>query len=532
MALSDSVQRYPLLRLLVPYICGILVGDALYAHVDNLLEIAAVVCLATLLCMLCLTATRQSAWRALYGVLVWGVFLSLGTVAYSLSRNDITYDWPVGECVYEARVVDSPKRRARSTQCLVEVNAVADSAGWHAVRRKAFVYMEPVSAADSLLPGDVLCFSGRMRPPRNFSDDLEFDYARYVTMQGASGTVYLPEGKWARVEGGSLTLRERLLRLRHRLRTEYMAPAFSDDALGVLLALTLGDKRLLGEDTREAYTDAGAAHVLALSGLHVSIIYGMLALVFLGRGRRWRRMRWLFELLVLGVLWLFALMVGMSASVVRAVFMCTLSRVARWISKESSPISVLSLAAMVMLLVRPLYLFDVGFQLSFMAMAAILWLEPHLEALFQRCAVHPLLAYPMGIVCMSIAAQLGTFPLALYHFGTFPTYFLLTNLFVIVCVSVIVWLTVVWWGLVLTGISWANGLGALLQMLTQWMNGILASIAQWPHAVLHVAHYNACSVLFTYMLILFLALFFIKKWPRGFVMSLASLLGLQVSLLF
>ena len=506
MAISDSVQRYPLLRLLVPYIYGILVGDALYAHVANLLEIAAVVCLATLLCMLCLTAARRGAWRALYGVLVWGVFLSLGTVAYSLSRNDITYDWPVGECVYEARVVDSPKRRARSTQCLVTVNAVADSAGWHAVRRKAFLYMEPVSAADSLLPGDVLCFSGRMRPPRNFSDDLEFDYARYVTMQGASGTVYLPEGKWARVEDDSLTLRERLLRLRHRLRTEYMASAFSDDALGVLLALTLGDKRLLGEDTREAYTDAGAAHVLALSGLHVSIIYGMLALVFLGRGRRWRRMRWLFELLVLGVLWLFALMVGMSASVVRA--------------------------AMVMLLVRPLYLFDIGFQLSFMAMAAILWLEPHLEALFQRCAVHPLLAYPMGIVCMSIAAQLGTFPLALYHFGTFPTYFLLTNLFVIVCVNIIVWLTVVWWGLVLTGISWANGLGSLLQMLVQWMNGILASIAQWPHAVLHVAHYNACSVLFTYMLILFLALFFIKKWPRGFVMALASLLGLQVSLLF
>lgn len=532
MALSESVQRYPLLRLLVPYVCGILVGDALYAHVVNLFEIAAVVCLAAMLCMLCLVAARRSAWRAVYGVLVSGMFLSLGMVVYSLSRNNITYVWPVDECVYEARVVDSPKRRARSTQCLVEVNAVADSAGWHAVRRKAIVYMEPVSEADSLLPGDVLCFSGRMRPPRNFSDGLEFDYARYVTMQGASGTVYLPKEKWARVENDSLTLRERLLRLRHRLHTEYMAPTFSDDALGVLLALTLGDKHLLSEDTKEAYTDAGAAHVLALSGLHVSIIYGMLALVFLGGGRRWRRVRWLFELLVLGVLWLFALMVGMSASVVRAVFMCTLSRVARWISKESSPIGVLSLAAMVMLLVRPLYLFDVGFQLSFMAMAAILWLEPHLEVLFQRRVVCPLLAYPISIVCMSIAAQLGTFPLALYHFGTFPTYFLLTNLFVIVCVNVIVWLAVVWWGLVLTGIPLGNGLGTLLQILTQWTNGILASIARWPHAVLHVAHYNACSVLFTYMLILFLALFFIKKWPRGFVLALASLLGLQVSLLF
>ena len=201
--------------------------------------------------------------------------------------------------------------------------------------------------------------------------------------------------------------------------------------LGALSALTLGDKRGLSKEVREAYSDAGASHVLALSGLHVGLIYGMVAMVLRGLIRR-RNLRWLRELLIVVVLWGFALLVGMSASVVRAVAMCSLFAAARWVSDgTTSSLHVLSLTALVMLLVRPLYLFDVGFQLSFMAMASILCLELYLEALVRKQTLHPVMAYLAGIVCMSTAAQLGTFPLVLHHFGTFPTYFLLTNLLAI-----------------------------------------------------------------------------------------------------
>lgn len=531
MAIGDSIQRYPLLRLFVPYACGIALADTLYSDVPALTSVAIAVALMVVAAMSCVYRLRHAPWRMVYGVLASALFVLLGVGCYSLSRDNISYEWPSEEHVYEARVVDSPRKRARSSLCVMQVSAMADSAGWTSVQRKVFVYMEPTEAVDSLLPGDVICFRGKVRAPRNFTDDLDFDYARYVTMQGASGTVYLPSTQWARVGEGKLTLRERLLRLRLHLQDHYMHSTFSDDALGVLAALTLGDKRSLSEETRAAYTDAGAAHVLALSGLHVGVIYAMLAFMMRGVMRR-RSMRWLRELLIIVVLWAFALMVGMSASVVRAVFMCTLYILARWISRDSSSISVLSLAAFVMLLAHPLYLFDVSFQLSFMAMAAILWLDPYVETFLRRKRLPWLLAYPIGIIGMSLVAQLGTFPLSLYHFGTFPTYFLLTNLVVIPYLNVVLLLTVVWWVLVLMGLPLSTQLGQLLQHLTQWMNDGLAHISQWPYAVLHITEYSAMATMCTYLLILFLSLYLTKKWPRGLVLALASLLGLLITYLF
>ena len=247
---------------------------------------------------------------------------------------------------------------------------------------------------------------------------------------------------------------------------------------------------------------------------------------------RRRSTRWLRELLTITVLWLFALLAGMSASVVRAVFMCSLYVVARWVSRDSSAINTLSLAALVMLLLHPLYLFDVGFQLSFMAMASILLVEPHFEALFRRRSLPGIAAYFVGIVCMSLAAQLGTFPLVLYHFGAFPTYFLLTNLLVIPILPVVLSLAIVWWVLTLSGLTPISmPIADLLQFLVRWLNAALDAIAHWPGAVLHVAGFRLPAVVFLYLFMLFVVLFITRKWSRGLVYALASLLGLLLSLL-
>ena len=553
MAIGDSIQRYPLLRLLVFYICGIGLADVLYPHIFSLsLNLWSIGVSLFLLVILLFTCVWHR--KVLFGVVASGLFLVLGFWNYSWTRSEIGYAWSSEKLQYEARVVDSPRTRERSILCEVEVTAVRDSSAWHRVGRKVFAYMEPCDEAEALLPGDILCFKGVVRAPRNFSDSLTFDYARYVTMQGAAGTVYLPREQWLRVGEEALTLRECLLRLRGRLLRQYEGAAFEDDVQGVLAALTLGDKRGLSREVRAAYSDAGASHVLALSGLHVGVIYGMLAFV-LRRVLRKRSLRWLRELLTLVVLWLFAFMVGMSASVVRAVAMCTLYILARWLSDDSSsPLHVLSLTALLMLLVHPLYLFDIGFQLSFTAMASILWVEPYLEHLFLRSeasssplchakeggvtriisrkVLRPLFGFLVSLLCMSLAAQLGTFPLVLHHFGTFPTYFLLTNLVVVPCLTAVLLLSLVWWALLLLGVPWIGLLGNLLQHVVGSMNQLLLCIGQWPGAVLHVEDFSLPAVLCTYLFILFVGLFVIKKWTRAAVWALSALLGLVLCLGF
>ncbi len=526
-AMEDSIQRYPLLRLLFCYTCGIGLADICYSHTDMHTWWCAWGILIVLFILLIFTWQH----RTRFGMVASALFVMLGMCSYAGARSKTEHPWPDDKKIYEARVISDPRVQQRSIGCKVEITAVYDSSAWRKMERQVMVYMEPSHEASDLLPGDILCFKGRIQPPQNFSDSLTFDYARYITMQGNAGTVYLPQGQWHEVLADKLTLRERMLRLRSRLLHTHLTPAFEGDALGVLAALTLGDKRALTPELRATYSNVGVAHVLALSGMHIGIIYGMLTLVLRGLFRR-RNLRWLRELFTIAVLWSFALLVGMPASVVRAVTMCTLYIIARWVSDgASSPLHVLSLTALLMLLVHPLYLFDVGFQLSFVAMAAILWVEPHLEMLFRRHNLHPIPGYFIGVLCMSLAAQLGTFPLVLHHFGTFPTYFLITNLIIVPLLSVILLLMVLWWALLLMGISWAHPLGTLLQHLVGWTNSILEYMGTWPGAVLQIRDYGTCAVLFSYLTILFTGLLVLKKWKRGALLALASLLALLLSLL-
>ena len=187
-------------------------------------------------------------------------------------------------------------------------------------------------------------------------------------------------------------------------------------------------------------------------------------------------------------------------------------------------------------------------------MASILWVEPYLELLFRRdgdallhffhpeqsedtrvishYVLRPLLGFLVGLLCMSLAAQLGTFPLVLHHFGTFPTYFLLTNLVVVPCLTIVLLLSLVWWAMLLLGLPWMGLLGNLLQQIVAWMNRVLSCIGQWPGAVQHVEDFGIPAVLCTYFFILFAGLFVIKKWPRAAVFALTALLGLVLCLGF
>ena len=530
MAIGDSIQRHPLLRLVILYVGGIALADTLYPYCSSLALWSMIAGLVTLLVMLLTHRTDNPSLRTTFGIAAMMMFATLGATSYTLTRDALHYPWPTDEHTYEAKVIELPRNRARTTLCVVHIYAMRDSSAWVPIRRKAYAYLDTDTATSALLPGDVICFRGKVRPPRNFSDELTFDYARHITLQGASGTVYLSQDQWHRVPTPHLTLRERMLRLSHQLQTKYMHVTFRDDGLGVLAALSLGDKRALSDELRTTYSNAGASHVLALSGLHIGVIYAILAFVMRGAVPS-RRLRWLRELLIIVILWLFALLVGMPASVIRAVSMCTLYTLAHWISHDSSPLHTLTLSALIMLMVRPLYLFDVGFQLSFMSMATILILSPYVEQ-FTTCRSLPRIpAYFVGIIGMSIAAQVGTFPLSLHHFGTFPTYFLLTNLLVIPYLFVVLLLTLLWWMLTLTNLSLATPLGQLLQHLTQGMNTCLSHIAHLPHAVLHAPHYSALSALLTYFVLIFIIIFITKRHSRALIYALAALLALSVSLI-
>lgn len=285
------------------------------------------------------------------------------------------------------------------------------------------------------------------------------------------------------------------LRLRHRLLERYHDSGAEADTYAVLAAMTLGDKSAQSRELRDLYSVSGASHILAVSGLHVGIVYMLLTMLMLGR-----RQFWLSQVLTVAAIWAFALVTGLSPSVVRAATMVSLYALFAVRGGRQSPLNVLCFAAIVMLVADVQTLFDVGFQLSFAAVFAILLFLPMLQAMYQPHNV--LMRWAWNMALLSLCAVLGTSPLIAYYFHRFSTYFLLTNFLVVPAATFILY-------------------GALLSLLfppvsivlikaVEAMNGGLHIIASMPGSCIEGLHPTPLQVSLVYLLIL-LCYFILRK---------------------
>ena len=296
-------------------------------------------------------------------------------------------------------------------------------------------------------------------------------------------------------------LRLRALQWRSTLVQRIISPDDDSDAQAVLAAMVLGDKSALSKELRTTYSATGASHILALSGLHLGIIYLLLTRLTLGR----RRM-WLTQVPVVLGIWAFALITGLSTSVVRAAMMISLYAVFSLGGRRQSPLGVLSFTAIIMLLFNSDSLYDIGFQLSFMAMLGILVFVPLFERMvsIRWLMEHRVVKWLMAMMTMSVAAQLTTAPLVAYHFGRFSTYFLLTNLLAIPIATLILYVAVA--TLIVPAIAGVLGwLAGVLNAVLGWVSGLpLASIEGLHPSLLQVA-----------MMYLLEAVFFLILWRYG-----------------
>ena len=258
----------------------------------------------------------------------------------------------------------------------------------------------------------------------------------------------------------------------------------------VVAAMTLGDKSQLTKELRDTYAVSGASHILALSGLHLGIIYTLLSLL-LSR-RRWQVIS---QVVIIVCIWLFVFLVGMSASVVRSAVMITVYALLSLGHRDKMSVNTLAFAAIVMLLFNPKSLFDVGFQLSFMAVLAILLFYPLFESVLSQQFLfgHRLFRWLWTTLAVSCAAQIGVAPLIAYYFGRFSCYFLLTNLVVVPAATLILYLSLL--------VLLIPSLAYLLIYIVDALNQLLLWITMLPGASIERLHPTLLQVWMTYVII-------------------------------
>jgi competence protein ComEC len=270
---------------------------------------------------------------------------------------------------------------------------------------------------------------------------------------------------------------------------------------------------------KAAYANTGTMHVLAVSGLHVGLVFVILSF-FLKPLRKTVTHRLFAAAVILTVVWAYAFITALSPSVLRAAVMFTIVVLAQVLQRRGNMYNTLAVAAFVLLCYNPFFLFEVGFQLSFMAVLGIVYLAPRIQKLlvFDTKAANWL----WQLVVVSMAAQIGTFAISLYYFHQFPVYFLVSNLIAVPLATLILYN-----GLALVLLFWVPGLnvllGKLMQVLVWLMNESLLWLENWPLALLNRIPFSGLQTVLIYGFILFLLIFMARRKLKFLAMACAVL---------
>lgn len=401
-------------------------------------------------------------------------FFLWGGISVVHQRETVQYDWDGEPAIYKGIVESVPEVRGKTFRAEVRVDVQRLSNGnWKRIDRTILLSWMPDSLSKPLACGDSVCFYAKVSYPFSEKELTRFDYGDYLLRKSISGTALAYAGNW-RCTGKprSLSVSQLAKVCQQQVVDVYRSWGFDQDVQAVVSALTIGEKTDLTPELKAMYSAAGVSHVLALSGLHVGILSCILLwlfypLTYLKHGRK------ILAFLVVCLLWLFAFISGLSSSVVRAVVMYSLYTFASFCSEERfSGMHSLVLAAFLMLIYNPFFLFDISFQLSFTAVFSILAFYP----LFSRwlCIKNCVLRYVWNTLSLSVSAQLGTLPFILYYFGSFPTYFLLANLVVVILAGGILMLT-----LVALCVASVPMVGSTVMTLLEWCTSVLNESTRW-----------------------------------------------------
>jgi competence protein ComEC len=386
------------------------------------------------------------------------------------------------DATFQATVLETPQEKNASFKSVLHILFVMKNDSFIGTNEKMLVYFEKGEDSKKLQPGDNIVFNGSPKTIQNAGNPYEFDYKKYLERRKIFRQLYLPAEEWKKINTkASFSLIIVAEQFRDRLLDIYRAQGLGEDQFKILSALTLGYKRNLDPEIKTVFSSSGAMHVLAVSGLHVGIIYGVF-LFLLGFLKQRKTGKVFFVAITLFCLWAYAFVTGLSPSVERAATMFSLLVIGESLKRRINIYNSLAASALLLLLINPNNLFEVGFQLSYAAVFGIVFLQPRIAKLL--IIKNKVIRFFWLLLTVSIAAQITTFPLTLYYFNQFPTYFWLTNLLVIPAVSILIPL-----GLALLFFAKIPFLSTIISTLANQLiyiiYFILKKIERFPFSVFH-----------------------------------------------
>jgi len=516
-------NRFAFVRLTLWLAIGIVVGT----FVSSLYSIFLLLFILSIVSYFALTAFRNRYFKTQQslqlGVLAFVMSCSVGYLnAYFQSEKNsqqhlLNHNYEQ-LTAFKANLISKAKETEKTQSFKVQINAVKLDSVWMALHSKAIIYLQKGGKTDSLFYGDELLINSSLSVLEGPKNPLEFNYKRFLGFSQVYFQQYVPLDNYTILKeenGNPFTAAS----IRTSTYLSNLLGRYINDpqSLAIAKALTIGVKDELDDDIKTAYASAGAMHVLAVSGLHVGIIFLIISTLFKPWKHR-QKGRFVFAVVSIIGLWTYAFITGLSPSVLRAATMFSFIIVGQTFKRHTNIYNTLAASAFVLLLFNPFLLFSVGFQLSYLAVFGIVFFQPKI---YQLLAVrNSLLDKIWAITAVSIAAQLATAPLGILYFHQFPTYFFISNLVVIPAAFLILngsilLLAFSWW-------EWlAKLIGSIIDLLIWAVNQLIFMFERFPASTIEGIYMTTFETWMIYLILVFFALFIVAQkltyWKYAFI---------------
>ncbi len=426
---------------------------------------------------------------------------------------------------YQAIITSNTEIRPKTYKVEAEIQQVQTSGKWQKANGKILLYFDKAEAKRPQY-GDIFLIKNmpqEIDPPKN---PEEFDYRQFLHNKG----IYAHHFLW----------QKEYLQIGHEppsdiLNIAYRANMYADSVFKTHLktlneyaitnAMVVGTRDDIDSDLLNAYSASGAIHVLSVSGMHVGILLIVLRLIFSSIKDRGNYGRWSFTIIVLIILWTYAVFTGLSSTVLRATVMFSFIQIGTTINRQHNIYNILAISALLLLCYNPYWLADVGFQLSYLAILGIVYLHPYLNQLINPTNPLIRILWEGTIVCF--AAQLFTAPLSIYYFHQFPTYFLIANPFVAFFSFGILPV-----GLLLLLFSWVPVVADVLAFILKWscllLNETIFTIEKLPLSTIKGFSISLPELLAWYGIIFLIIAFFRHSELKYLRVSVFLLIGLAM----
>jgi len=508
-------QKIPFIRITSLFLTGILLDY--YFHPDD--RIVAVVLVSLISALILFWHNSNYASGKIQNT-VLSITIVLSGVFYPSRPNESKEPEFTEKDYYLAEVCQNPAEKAKTFQTilLIQNEKFPDT-------KKVVAYFSKEGFDSTITTGDQLIVLARPQRIKNSGNPFEFDYRKMMERRDIRFSVYLPSGTYLKTGRQIRSINNLAEKTRDQLIAKFPAILPDREERSVVSALTLGYRTEIAQDTLDYFASTGAMHVLSVSGLHVALIYMILGflLAFLRRGKAGPV---IFAVIMISSLWVYAFLSGFSPPVQRATVMFTFVIIGENLRRPVNIYNSLTASALFLILLNPNVLFDVGFQLSYLAIFGIVLIQPVLYNMLNL--TNPALKWLWALFTVSVAAQLITFPLGLFYFNQFPNFFWLSNFVVVPVTTFIMWFTLAYF-VFEPFHALAAFIGIIIQKLTWFMLAALKIMDAHPLAVSKGIVLNNAQVFIIYGIIIAILIYAFSKQKQWLFYGLFLILALQIT---